>query len=85
MPYNLSVRCPQENQMPVYEYRCPDCASTYEKLVRLSESSDEAACPSCGGRGKKLLSVFASLSRGGSDMSVPAAGGGCCGGGCCAG
>lgn len=36
--------------------------------------------------GKKLLSVFASLSRGGSGVSVPAAvgggGSGCCGGGC---
>ena len=75
--------------MPVYEYRCPDCAATYEKLVRLSEPNDEAACPTCGGRGKKLLSLFASPGRGDSEAASPVGagggGGGCCGGGCCAG
>ena len=73
--------------MPVYEYRCPECGATYEKLVRLSEPSDEATCPRCGARGKKLLSVFASPSRGSSEATVPSGGGGggCCGGGCCAG
>ena len=74
--------------MPVYEYRCPACAHTYEKLVRLSEPADETPCPLCAGRGKKLLSVFASLSRGGSGSTVQIAGGGgggCCGGGCCSG
>ena len=73
--------------MPVYEYRCPECVSTYEKLVRLSEPSDEATCPACGGRGKKLLSVFASPSRGSANATAPSAGSGpagCRGGGCCA-
>ncbi len=71
--------------MPVYEYRCPDCVASYEKLVRLSEPSDEADCPRCAGRGRKLLSVIASPGRAGTEAPIPAAGGGggCCGGGCC--
>ena len=68
--------------MPVYEYRCADCASIFEKLVPMSAGGDQTAndgrtpCPECGGRADKLLSVFASLGgeRGPS-------GGGCCGGG----
>ncbi len=61
--------------MPVYEYRCPDCAATYEMLVRLFEPSDEADCPTCAGRGRKLLSVIASPSRAGSEAPVTAGGG----------
>ncbi len=81
----------RERPMPVYEYRCPACAATYEKLVRLSEPNDEAACPTCGGPGKKLLSLFASVARSGAEGQAPApvggagGGGGCCGGGSCAG
>ena len=88
-PRNPGRPARREKQMPVYEYRCPDCVLTYEQLVRLSEPSDQAPCPKCGGRGKKLLSVFASPSRGSSEAADPAGsgggGGGCCGGGCCAG
>ena len=77
--------------MPIYEYRCTDCDSTFEALVR--SGHDDAQCPSChGDHLSRQMSVFASrtngdggaaianaiASNGGSKMS----GGGCCGGGC---
>jgi len=65
--------------MPIYEYRCQDCGTRFEKLVRRAE---EPACPSCG---KKHLSqefsVFAAHSGG-----APKPGGGppmCPSGGVC--
>ena len=72
--------------MPVYEYRCHRCASTYEKLVRGADRADTAACPECGRPGTKVLSVVASVGRASSSPASPApagGGGGCCGGGCC--
>ena len=41
--------------MPIYEYRCCDCETTFEALVR---SSDTATCPHCGSSSlAKLLSA----------------------------
>ncbi|MGE3270741.1 MAG: FmdB family zinc ribbon protein [Chloroflexota bacterium] len=74
--------------MPVYEYRCPDCANLFEKLVRLSEADRQVDCPTCGARAGKLLSTFAAIGQGGDGMEAvgaPVGGGGCCGGGCCGG
>jgi putative FmdB family regulatory protein len=31
--------------MPIYEYKCQDCGTKFEKLVR---NGAEVACPSCG-------------------------------------
>ncbi len=46
--------------MPIYEYRCQDCGTRFEKLVR--RQGDEAAlsCPQCGcDHLVQELSVFA--------------------------
>lgn len=64
--------------MPVYEYRCADCASTFEKLVPMSANGAPSECPDCGGRSDKLLSMFAAH---GSERPGAGGGGGCCGGG----
>lgn len=43
--------------MPLYEFRCRDCATRFEDLVR---SVDEATCLKCGSRRvERLLSAFA--------------------------
>ena len=63
--------------MPVYEYRCPDCASQFEKLVPLFTNGGHFPCPDCGRPADKQFSTFASL---GLERETPAAGGGCCGG-----
>ena len=62
--------------MPVYEYRCADCARTFEKLVPLSANGEATVCEACGGRAQKLLSTFAALG-----VERAPSGGGCCGGG----
>jgi putative FmdB family regulatory protein len=33
--------------MPIFEYKCEDCGSKFEKLVRRSDA-DQVQCPSCG-------------------------------------
>ena len=48
-------------QMPIYEYECPDCRERFEKLVRSSASADGVACPTCGRAARRLVSVFASI------------------------
>ncbi|MFM9037422.1 MAG: FmdB family zinc ribbon protein [Actinomycetota bacterium] len=69
--------------MPLYEFRCRTCDSTFEVRRPMSEASDPATCPAGHEDAVRLLSVFASV--GGSAATSPApaaprAGG--CGSGC---
>jgi len=41
--------------MPIYEFRCPACDRTFEKLCRMSET--EQPCPDCGQPVPKMISV----------------------------
>jgi putative FmdB family regulatory protein len=56
--------------MPLYEYRCPDCGSNFEKIVRFSEADKTPLCPQCGKQNaSKLISagaVIGTSSSGGS-------------------
>jgi putative FmdB family regulatory protein len=72
--------------MPIYEYHCEDCDSSFETFVQRGHY-DEAQCPSC--RSVKLsreMSVFASRAANTeatpANGAAPVRGGGCCGGGC---
>jgi len=72
--------------MPIYEYLCPTCGHKFDKLQ--SMSADGADCPHCEQPAKRAISVFAAVSKGGSEFSdfggsplPPLGGGGCCGGG----
>jgi len=48
--------------MPIYEYKCQDCGTKFEKLVRRSEGA-ELVCPSCGQKHlEQELSTFAAHS-----------------------
>ncbi len=43
--------------MPIYEYRCEKCNSSFEKLVFAGEEG-EVKCPECGNRDvKKVISA----------------------------
>jgi putative FmdB family regulatory protein len=71
--------------MPIYEYRCNQCAVEFEKYVHAA--SGAVACPSCHSarvtRRLSLLSVRTSGAAAGPDpRPVQMSGGGCCGGGC---
>ncbi len=45
--------------MPIYEYRCTQCGSKFEKLVKLTTQPSEIECPKCGARrAEKTVSRF---------------------------
>ena len=71
--------------MPLFEYRCRECETSFEKLTRYDQA-DSIACPQCGSvHARRLLSMFATFSPTASTSPAPVAtmgGGGCCGGSC---
>lgn len=74
--------------MPLYEYRCPECDTTFEARRSMSEASDPIECPSGHVGSRRLLSVFASTgsaspSSSASAPSAPRHSGGGCGSGMC--
>ena len=58
--------------MPIYEYRCEDCGSSFDKLMRSMSSAAEVECPECHSkRCKKSISLFGLASVGsGADASA---------------
>ncbi len=65
--------------MPIFEYRCQDCGTKFEKLVRNSDTSGPE-CPSCGTQHlSKELSTFAAHGNG---RPAEPMGGGCPAGMC---
>ena len=45
--------------MPIFEYRCENCGSKFEKIV-WSSSKEEITCPNCGSvNTKRQFSTFA--------------------------
>jgi putative FmdB family regulatory protein len=48
----------RREEMPIFEYKCQDCGTKFEKIV--SSSASEVVCKACDSpRVEKLLSVFA--------------------------
>jgi len=46
--------------MPLWEYRCGDCAAEFEVLTGITQDSDRIACSDCGSENvEKLFSSFA--------------------------
>jgi putative FmdB family regulatory protein len=44
--------------MPIYEYRCEDCRTKFEKFLRYPDR-DEVSCPTCGkSHLTQLISAF---------------------------
>jgi len=41
--------------MPIYEFICKSCQHRFEKLSRMTESTQ--SCPLCGGSAEKAISV----------------------------
>jgi len=68
--------------MPVYDYECKECGTTYDILHLTREIKEDIICPNCGsGEHKRLISASAiAVSRGGGNESCST--GNCCGGSC---
>jgi len=46
--------------MPLYEYACEDCGTSFEQLVSARDRDNGAQCPECGSsNAKRLISSFA--------------------------
>ncbi len=46
--------------MPIYEYRCPVCGKTFEKLRSIRDDDNEVQCPHCeSAKVERVLSGFA--------------------------
>ena len=74
--------------MPLYDYKCPECDTTFEARRSMAEASDPIDCPNGHVGSRRLWSVFATVgasSGGPAPVSAPAprAGGHGCGGGMC--
>ncbi len=71
--------------MPIYEFVCKDCRTTFEALCFSRQDLDEMRCPRCGSRKvSKLLSTFSSrtgFGLGGARGFGGGFSGGSCGGG----
>jgi len=55
--------------MPLYEYTCPKCGLKFEKLRSMSQCEQDTECPQCHSTAKRMLSTFASFSKGGGSCS----------------
>jgi len=51
--------------MPIYEYACPDCGHVFENWLKLSETTENALCPKCGGRAQRIISHTSFVLKGG--------------------
>jgi putative FmdB family regulatory protein len=70
--------------MPLYEYRCNDCAAVFELLRPMADREVAAVCPSCESRASMpLISRVAVHAGAGASEAPSIGGGGCCGGGGC--
>jgi len=66
--------------MPIYEYLCDDCGTSFEKLVRQPEAA-HIDCPSCGhDHVTTQYSTFAARANGMSkEAALPSCASGMCG------
>lgn len=70
--------------MPIYDYRCDDCGTTYDIFHKVREVPEDILCPSCRSvRHTRLISAPAVNMKGRQAKEAPACGDGtCCGGSC---
>ncbi len=73
--------------MPIYDYRCNECGSTYDIFHKVREVAEDVVCPSCGSTKHTRLISAPSFSMNGksshaSNEAPPCADGSCCGGSC---
>ena len=64
--------------MPLYEYRCDDCAELFEVLQSLGEDGAGVNCPTCDSdQIDRQLSIFAGMTSSSSDGAEACAQSGC--------
>ena len=57
--------------MPIYEYKCRKCGTTFEMLQNMNEDNNKIQCPRCrAAKPERIISLFSSV-------STPTSGGMC--------
>ncbi len=69
--------------MPMYEYYCAKCSTTFELMRAMMHRDATATCPKGHAGARRTLSMFASVRKGAAGESMPSGGGCGCGGGAC--
>src|SRR5258705_5314387 len=70
--------------MPVYEYKCAKCDTTYDVYHKGREIAEDIICPSCKSTShKKLMSVTGVSTKASSSDPESCGQSDCCGGGRC--
>ena len=66
--------------MPIFEFLCSECGSSFEELVRSASATGEVVCPECGSEQVvKQISTFASRISSGSSPSYSTSSASCSG------
>ncbi|MCJ7734668.1 MAG: zinc ribbon domain-containing protein [Anaerolineales bacterium] len=60
--------------MPLYEYQCPGCGETFDKLVSFSEADKIPVCPKCGEQNTRKMISAAAMIGGSSSRSTSSTG-----------
>jgi putative FmdB family regulatory protein len=71
--------------MPIYDYKCTDCGSTYDVFHKVREIEEDIICPQCNSTKHVRLISAPSISMKGSSAPEPmpsCSDGSCCGGSC---
>ncbi len=75
--------------MPIYDYKCSDCGTTYDIFHKVREVEEDIVCPSCYSQKHVRLISAPSFSMHGrssnslsTDSTPPCGDGSCCGGAC---
>ncbi len=71
--------------MPLFEYKCNECGSTFELWQQIATGRESVHCPSCGqGHPQRLLSTFATAAgKGNLSVTEPSSCSTCCSTGTC--
>jgi putative FmdB family regulatory protein len=72
----------KEVRMPLYEYHCHTCKTTFELLRPMSDASSTAICPSGHKGAGRVVSLVATLPRTNGGDGFTAGSGCACGGNC---
>lgn len=63
--------------MPIFEYRCTNCGTSFEHFTQRAKDAQQPECPKCGGRQtERILSAFSSRASSGGGCGSAASGGG---------
>jgi putative FmdB family regulatory protein len=63
--------------MPIFEYQCTQCGTTFEHFTQRAKNDWVPVCPKCGAdRAERVLSVFSGQAATGSGCGSSSGGGG---------